>query len=46
MMQITIYFDINKSRLTVVSCKAKKKQHACTSSGLHDHYGYLHTQQL
>ena len=29
------------SRLTVVSCKAKKKQHTCASSGLRDHYSEL-----
>ena len=34
----------NLSRLVVVSCEAKKKQHACMSSGLHDHYSELFTQ--
>ena len=34
------------SRLTVVSHKAKKKQHACTSSGLHDHYSELFTRMV
>ena len=32
---------VNRSRLTVVSCKAKKKQHARASSGLCDHYSEL-----
>ena len=32
-----------KLRLTVVSRKAKKKQHAHTSSGLHEHYSKLFT---
>ena len=31
------------SRLTVVSCEAKKKQYACVSSGLRDHYSELFT---
>ena len=35
---------ISPSRLTVVSHKAKKKQHARTSSGLYDHYSELFTQ--
>ena len=34
---------IIESRLTVVSRKAKKKQHACASSGLRDHYCELFT---
>ena len=34
----------NESRLTVVSCKAKKKQHTCAFSGLYDHYSELLTQ--
>ena len=35
------------SRLTVVSREAKKKQHACASSGPRDHYSeYLHGWQL
>ena len=29
------------SRFTVVSREAKKKQHACASSGLHNHYSKL-----
>ena len=33
-----------KSRLTVVSCKAKKKQHAHVSSGPRDHYSELFTR--
>ena len=32
------------SRQAVVSCKAKKKQHACTSVGLCDHYSELFTR--
>ena len=32
------------SRLSVVSRKAKKKQHECTSSGPHDHYSEIFTQ--
>ena len=32
------------SRLTVVSREAKKKQHACTSSGARDHYSELFTR--
>ena len=32
------------SRLTVVSREAKKKQHACASSGLRDHYSELFTR--
>ena len=35
---------VQVSRLTVVSHKAKKKQHACASSGLRDHYSELFTQ--
>ena len=36
-----------KSRLTVVSREAKKKQHACASSDPRDHYSeYLHGWQL
>ena len=35
---------IYKSRLTVVSRKAKKKQHARASSGLRDHYSELFTR--
>ena len=33
-----------QSRLTVVSREAKKKQHACTSSGPRDHYSELFTR--
>ena len=32
------------SRLTVVSLEAKKKQHACASSGPRDHYSELFTR--
>ena len=32
-----------ESRRAVVSCEAKKKQHACASSGLRDHYSELFT---
>ena len=32
------------SRLTVVSREAKKKQHACVSSGPRDHYSELFTR--
>ena len=32
------------SRLVVVSREAKKKQHACTSSGPRDHYSELFTR--
>ena len=32
------------SRLTVVSHEAKKKQHACVSSGPRDHYSELFTR--
>ena len=32
------------SRLTVVSHEAKKKQHACASSGPRDHYSELFTR--
>ena len=32
------------SRLAVVSHEANKKQHACISLGLHDHYSELVTQ--
>ena len=34
------------SRLTVVSRKAKKKQHARLSSGLRDHYSELFITQM
>ena len=33
-----------ESRLTVVSREAKKKQHACASSGPRDHYCELFTR--
>ena len=32
---------VNVSRRVIVSRKAKKKQHACLSFGLHDHYSEL-----
>ena len=35
---------VHASRLTVVSCKAKKKQHARASSSLRDHYSELFTR--
>ena len=35
---------LHKSRLTVVSREAKKKQHARASSGLRDHYSELFTR--
>ena len=40
------WFDImyTESRLTVVSREAKKKQHACASSGPRDHYSELFTR--
>ena len=41
------YLQFNKyteSRLTVVSREAKKKQHACASSGPRDHYSELFTR--
>ena len=41
-IQILIYSP--KSRLTVVSREAKKKQHACASSGPRDHYSELFTR--
>ena len=42
-----IYFMTSaESRLTVVSREAKKKQHACTFSGLRDHYSELFTLML
>ena len=37
-------FAIQGSRLTVVSREAKKKQHACASSGPRDHYSELFTR--
>ena len=36
--------NIQISRLTVVSREAKKKQHACASSGPRDHYSELFTR--
>ena len=36
--------EILKSRLTVVSREAKKKQHARASSGIRDHYSELFTR--
>ena len=41
-MQMCMNFMI--SRLTVVSREAKKKQHACASSGPRDHYSELFTR--
>ena len=42
--QISYSDDSNRvSRLTVVSREAKKKQHACASSGPRDHYSELFT---
>ena len=38
------YMVILLSRLTVVSREAKKKQHACASSGPRDHYSELFTR--
>ena len=35
---------LQSSRLTVVSREAKKKQHACASSGPRDHYSELFTR--
>ena len=35
--------SVDASRLTVVSREAKKKQHACASSGPRDHYSELFT---
>ena len=40
---VAVHF-LPESRLTVMSDEAKEKQHACTSSGLHDHYSELFTQ--
>ena len=39
--RLVVKLDI--SRLTVVSREAKKKQHACASSGPRDHYSELFT---
>ena len=36
--------SLDGSRLTVVSREAKKKQHACASSGPRDHYSELFTR--
>ena len=44
---LTVMYSIfkeHKSRQVVVNCKAKKKQHAYASLGLHDHYSELFTQ--
>ena len=41
-IDIQVYPKI--SRLTVVSREAKKKQHACASSGPRDHYSELFTR--
>ena len=41
---IVICCCITGSRLTVVSREAKKKQHACASSGPRDHYSELFTR--
>ena len=41
---ILIEHIVKKSRLTVVSREAKKKQHACASSGPRDHYSELFTR--
>ena len=46
-IQICAYIHMyvhNRSRLTVVSREAKKKQHARASSGLRDHYSELFTR--
>ena len=40
----TILLYEKLSRLTVVSREAKKKQHACASSGPRDHYSELFTR--
>ena len=39
-----LYKEDCLSRLTVVSREAKKKQHACASSGPRDHYSELFTR--
>ena len=39
-----IFCQMQRSRLTVVSREAKKKQHARASSGLRDHYSELFTR--
>ena len=41
---VVLDFSDARSRLTVVSREAKKKQHARMSSGPRDHYGELFTQ--
>ena len=41
---VCVYIYIYISRLTVVGREAKKKQHACASSGPHDHYSELFTR--
>ena len=45
-IELSVYFNVRRiaSRQAVVSCEAKKKQHAYTSSGLHNHYSELSTQ--
>ena len=43
-LDIYIYIYMCISRLTVVSRKAKKKQHAHASSSLRDHYSELFTR--
>ena len=41
----SLSFNLHKkSRITVVSREAKKKQHACASSGPRDHYSELFTR--
>ena len=41
---VKAFVEGSLSRLTVVSRKAKKKQHARASSGLRDHYSELFTR--
>ena len=41
---VSIYIYIYISRRAVVSREAKKKQYACASSGLRDHYSELFTR--
>ena len=43
LMKLVLLFTLCISRLTVVSREAKKKQHACASSGPRDHYSELFT---
>ena len=40
----SVLSKVLQSRLMVVSCKAKKKQHACVSFVQHNHYSQLFTQ--